>query len=65
MFNEYGDLSRVVTYIDVTNNRIGSTYYFMAECGCCTTSDDDVESLEDLNYMSDSEFEGLIKELSK
>jgi hypothetical protein len=65
IFNEYGDLSRVVTSIDVPNNRIGSTYYFVAECGCCTDSDDDMESLDDLNYMSDSEFEGLIKELSK
>ena len=65
MFNEWGDLFRVVTSIDVPNNRIGSTYYYIAECGCCSDSDDDMESLDDLNYMSSPEFEGLIKELSK
>ena len=65
MFNHDGDLNRVITSIDVPNNRIESTYYFMAECGCCNTSDDDVEVLDDLNYLSDSEFDRLIKELSK
>ncbi len=65
MFNQYGDLNRVITSIDVPNNRIESIYYFMAECGCCTTSDDDVEVLDDLNYLSDSEFDRLIKELNK
>jgi hypothetical protein len=65
MFNQYGDLNRVITSIDVPNNRIESIYYFMGECGCCPDSDNDVEVLEDLNYMSDSEFEGLINELNK
>jgi hypothetical protein len=66
MFDQYGDLNSVITSIDVSNNRIESTYYFMAECGCCTTSDDDVvEVLDDLNYLSDSEFDRLIKELNK
>jgi hypothetical protein len=66
MFNHYGDLNRVITSIDVPNNRIESTYYFSAECSCCTTSEfDEVEVLDDLNYLSDSEFDRLIKELSK
>ena len=65
MFDHYGDLKRVITSIDVPNNRIESIYYFMAECGCCHDSDNDVEVLEDLNYMSDSEFERLINELNK
>jgi hypothetical protein len=65
MFNQYGDLNRVITSIDVPNNRIESTYYFTAECGCCTDGDDDVEVLEDLNYVSDSEFELLINSLNK
>jgi hypothetical protein len=65
MFNQYGDLNRVITSIDVPNNRIESTYYFTVGFGCCTDSDDDVEVLEDLNYMSDSEFELLINSLNK
>jgi hypothetical protein len=65
MFDHHGDLIRVIQSIDVPNNRIESIYYFMAECGCCTTSDDDVEVLDDLNYLSDSEFDRLIKELNK
>lgn len=58
-------VDRIITFIDVPGNKIISTYYFVAECGCCTDSDEDTESLDDLNYLSDDEFEDLIKEVSK
>lgn len=65
LYDKWGDVNRIITFIDVPGNKIMSTYYFVAECGCCTDSDSDTESLDDLNYLSDDEFDDLVKEVSK
>lgn len=65
LYDNWGDLSRRITSINVPENTIKSTYYFTAECGCCGDSDEDTESLDDLNYLSDVEFEYLVREVAK
>lgn len=63
--DKWGKTTRIIESIDVPGNKITSTYYFTAECGCCTDSDEDTESLDDLNYLSDNEFDMLCKEVAK
>lgn len=65
ILDKWGDITRIITFIDVPGNKIMSTYYFTAECGCCSDSDEDTESLKDLDYFEDDEFEGLVEEIAK
>jgi hypothetical protein len=66
ILNKYGQLSEVIEFIDVPEDRIETTYYFVAECGCCTDSDKDTDSFKDyVDFMEDIEFKGLCEEISK
>ncbi len=63
--DDYGDTKEIITHINGPNNRASYTYYFTAECGCCSDSDTDCESLDYvLDDMSDAEFEELCAEVA-
>ncbi len=62
-FDSYGDTKEIIDFIDVPNNRVNYTYYYLEECGCCYGSDTDTETLEFmLDDMSDNEFDGLCED---
>jgi hypothetical protein len=65
-FDKYGDVSEIINFINVPDNWASYTYYFTAECGCCSDSDTDTELLAHvLDDMSDKEFEELCDEVAK
>ena len=62
-YTEDGDCD-TLEHVNVPENRCYYRYRFIAECGCCTTSDTDCNRLDvELNSMTDSEFDELIKYL--
>jgi hypothetical protein len=58
--DQWGDTSEVLDFIDVPNNQVRYTYYFVEQCGCCHGRDEDTETLE---FMLDDMTEGEFKEL--
>lgn len=61
-YSDNPDIFTTLEWIDVENNICGYRYHYIAECGCCTTSDYDSGKLSyELDEMADSEFEELIK----
>jgi len=66
-YSEDGDYYDTIEHINVPENRCYYRYRFMAECGCCTTSDTDYSDRLDveLNCMADSEFQCLINQLNR
>jgi hypothetical protein len=64
--NSGGSTYEILNFIDVPNNRINYTYFFVAECGCCDDSDSDTETMDFvLDDMSDADFEELCEEVEK
>ena len=65
-YNHYDDTSEIITHINVPDNRAHYTYYFTAECGCCSDSDTDSDLLAHvLDDMSDKEFNELCEDVAK
>jgi len=61
-----GETKEILDFIDVPNNRVNYTYYYLEECGCCHGRDEDTETLEYvLDDMTDGEFEELCKDVEK
>ena len=66
ILDKHGDVSDEITYIDVPENKIEYLIYFVAECGCCTDSSHETDDLDAfLEYMSDNDFNNLLKDLKK
>ena len=62
--SEDGDYYDTIEHINVPENRCYYRYRFLAECGCCDTFDTDSNLLNvELNSMTESEFDELIKYL--
>jgi hypothetical protein len=65
-YDYYGDVKEIINTINVPGNWASYTYYFTAECGCCTDRDTDSDSLDYvLDDMTDCEFEELCEEVAK
>ena len=65
-YDNYGDTSEIINFISVPGNYANYTYYFTAECGCCSDSDTDTELLAHvLDDMSDTEFNELCDDVAK
>jgi len=60
-----GETKEILDFIDVPNNRVNYTYYYREACGCCHGRDEDIETLEFIDDMSDGEFEELCKDVEK
>jgi len=55
-----------INFIDVPNNQVRYTYYFVEPCGCCYGRDEDTETLEFmLDDMIEDEFKELCSEVAK
>jgi hypothetical protein len=53
-----------ITGIDVAQDKVTYRYFYTESCGCCLNWDEDTESLSwYLDYMSEGEFEILVKEV--
>jgi hypothetical protein len=64
--DQWGDTKEILEFIDVPNNQVKYTYFYVEECGCCHGRDEDTETLEFmLDDMSDGEFEELCSEVAK
>ena len=64
--DQWGDTKEILEFIDVPNNQVRYTYFFLEECGCCHGRDEDTETLEFmLDDMSEGEFDGLCKDVAK
>ena len=66
IFNSRGDLSEVLTYIDVPENKMLHDYYYVEACGCCHGKDPYVEKLDwYLETMHEKLFLDLLEKLLK
>lgn len=64
--DHWGDTSEVLDFIDVPNNQVRYTYYFVEQCGCCHGRDEDTETLEFmLDDMTEGEFKELCEDVAK
>ena len=64
--DQWGDTKEILEFIDVPNNQVKYTYFFLEECGCCHGRDEDTETLEFmLDDMSEGEFKKLCEDVAK
>lgn len=58
------ETSHEITYIDIPKNQIHYRYYVTHECGCCGGFEDEFEELDGyLGYLSQADFDGLVKNI--